>query len=108
MNNSLIDLDAESFSKKLKEDNNAVLIDVRTPFEYQQGHIPDSVLINIANPDFPDEIQKLDKSKSYYLYCRSGSRSYHAGMFMLQMGFTNIYNLESGIISWNEPLKKLK
>jgi rhodanese-related sulfurtransferase len=103
-NNSLINLNGGAFSQKLKEDNNAVLIDVRTPWEYQQGHIPNSKLINIASPEFSEEIEKLDKNKNYYLYCRSGNRSYYAGMYMLKIGFTNVYNLQSGILDWYEEL----
>lgn len=104
--NSVIDLDSSEFSSKLKEDNNSVLIDVRTPREYNDGHIPNSILINIYEPDFADEIQKLDKDKNYFLYCRSGNRSYHAGMLMKQLGFKYVYNLSAGILAWNEPLDK--
>jgi rhodanese-related sulfurtransferase len=47
------------------------------------------------------EIEKLDKNKTYYVYCRSGNRSFHAGNFMLQAGFQKVYNLEPGIIGWH-------
>ena len=104
-NNSLVDLDSQEFSQKLKEDNNSVLLDIRTPQEYNQGHIPNSTLMNIYHPSFLNEVQKLDKSKNYYLYCRSGNRSCQAGQLMIKLGFTTVYNLRSGILDWDEPLK---
>lgn len=94
-------LDAESFNKKLKEDKNSVLLDVRTPMEHNMVRIPNSILIDIYSPSFPQEVEKLDKSKSYYVYCRSGNRSFHAGNFMLGAGFEKVFNLEPGIIGWN-------
>jgi len=94
-------LDSKTFEKKLAEDKNAVLLDVRTPMENQMIRIPNSVLIDINSPIFMQEIEKLDKNKTYYVYCRSGNRSFHAGNFMLQAGFQKVYNLEPGIIGWH-------
>ena len=93
-------LDEESFRKKLEEDKDAVILDVRTPVENQMIRIPNSILIDINNPDFTDEINKLDRNKSYYIYCRVGERSYHAGNYMLRMGFQKVYNLRPGIVAW--------
>ena len=94
-------LDTETFKKKLTEDNSAVLLDVRTPMEHQIVRIPNSILIDINNPMFMQEIEKLDRNKSYYVYCRSGNRSFHAGNYMLQVGFEKVYNLKPGIIGWD-------
>lgn len=94
-------LSASEFEERLKSDSNAVLIDVRTPMENSQLRIPDSILIDIYNPSFLVEIDKLDRSKNYYIYCRSGNRSYQAGNIMLKMGFEKVYNLKPGIIGWN-------
>jgi len=104
--NPLVELDPPEFSQKLNEDINKVLLDVRTPGEYNDGHIPSSILMNIYESTFVDDIQKLDRNKNYYLYCRSGNRSHHAGQLMKRLGFKNVYNLSSGIIDWNEPLEK--
>ena len=93
-------LDEESFRKKLDEDKDAVILDVRTSVENQMIRIPNSVLIDINNPNFADEINKLDRNKSYYVYCRVGERSYHAGNYMLRMGFQKVYNLRPGIVAW--------
>jgi rhodanese-related sulfurtransferase len=94
-------LDAKTFEQKLAEDKDAVLLDVRTPMEHQMVRIPNSLLIDINSSIFMEEIDKLDKSKSYYVYCRSGNRSFHAGNYMLKSGFEKVYNLEPGIIGWN-------
>ena len=94
-------LDAKTFEQKMAGDKDAVLLDVRTPMEHQTVRIPNSILIDINNPMFMQEVDKLDKNKSYYVYCRSGNRSYHAGNYMLKIGFEKVYNLEPGIIGWN-------
>lgn len=93
-------LDSLTFEEQMKDDEEAVLIDVRTEEEFEEVRIPNSKLINLMDPTFQEQISKLDKSKSYYLYCRSGNRSYHAGNAMLQMGFEKVYNLAEGIIGW--------
>lgn len=97
---NVVDLDSQTFEQQLKEDNDAVLIDVRTQGEHNEVKIPNSKLIDLMNPMFLDEIEKLDKEKSYYLYCRSGNRSYHAGRAMIDRGFKKVFNLEPGIIGW--------
>jgi len=100
-NKTVENLDAETFEKMIEEDDNAVLIDVRTPMEHQMRRIPNSILIDIYNPVFISEIDKLDRSKNYYIYCRSGNRSYHAGNQMLKMGFEKVSHLQPGIIGWS-------
>lgn len=94
-------LDAKSFEKKVADDKDAVLLDVRTPMEHQMERIPNSILIDIYNPMFMQEVEKLNKNKSYYVYCRSGNRSFHAGNYMLTVGFDKVYNLQLGIIGWH-------
>lgn len=103
---TVINLNAQEFYNKITSDNNAIILDVRTPQEYSEGHIPDSILIDIYSPKFPNKIAELDRNKNYYIYCRSGSRSYHAGVFMLSEGFSSVQHLEDGIISWTEKLER--
>ncbi|HMN47826.1 MAG TPA: rhodanese-like domain-containing protein [Ignavibacteriaceae bacterium] len=102
----VINLSSTDFLNKISTDSLAVIIDVRTPEEFYAGHIPNSILIDIYHPNFQNRIKELDKSKNYYIYCRSGHRSYHAGNFMLQMGFEKVHHLQEGILSWNEVLEK--
>lgn len=99
-------LDAQSFETQLKEDKEAVLVDVRTEAEHYDAKIPNSKLLNLMNPHFMDEIGKLDRSKNYYLYCRSGNRSYHAAREMVKMGFEKVYNLAPGIIGWSGEIER--
>ncbi len=72
-----------------------LILDVRTPQEYQESHIKDSSNIDVLAPDFKDKISKLDKAKPYKLYCRSGSRSGKAAEIMKAQGFKNLENLGS-------------
>lgn len=99
-------LSALEFYSKISSDEDAIILDVRTKLEYNDGHIPNSILIDIYNPKFPQKISELDKSKNYYIYCRSGNRSYHAGVFMLNEGFNSVQHLEDGILSWTENLER--
>lgn len=98
------DLNTESFYSKYKENGGNVLLDVRTPEEYADGHIEGAVNINIIDPFFRQEIEKLDKSKTYFVYCRSGNRSYTACKEMKRLGLDNVFNLEEGLLGWDKPL----
>ncbi len=102
---NVVNLRAQDFANKIITDESAVVIDVRTPREFTDGHIPNSILIDIYNPIFQEKVLSLDKTKNYYIYCRSGSRSYNAGMFMLSKGFSNVHHLADGIICWIDKLE---
>lgn len=105
-NPDVINLGSEDFEKGLKEDEKAELVDVRTQSEYKMGHIPNSKLIDIMNPQFIQSLDELDRDKSYYVYCRSGNRSFHAGKQMIKMGFKKVYNLAPGIIGWKGEVEQ--
>jgi rhodanese-related sulfurtransferase len=97
----MADLSQKDWTKKLEEDNNSIVIDVRTQDEVDAGMIPNSIHIDIyKGQGFIDEINQLDKAKSYYVYCRSGARSGQACTLMNQLGFDNAYNLVGGINDW--------
>ena len=70
-----------------------MIIDVRTAAEYQTGHAQKSLNIDFYSLTFADEIKKLDTSKSYQLYCRSGNRSGQAEGLMKSMGFSDVVNV---------------
>lgn len=102
-------LNVNDFEKKILSEKNIQLIDVRTPEEFQQGHIKNAQNINIYDPDFEKEIQKFDKSKPVYVYCRSGNRSHSAAQVLAKNGFKTIYDLQGGIGAWqytNKPIMK--
>lgn len=84
--------------------NDYEIIDCRTPGEYHAGHIPDAKLMNIMDPTFRDKIKTLDPAITYYVYCRSGSRSMTACRVMEEAGLENLYNVKFGLMGWNGPL----
>jgi len=84
-------------------------VDVRTKEEYQTGHIKDALNIDVKDPNFKTNINKLDKNKPVLVYCRSGKRSGDAAEILRGMGFTKIVSLEGGMLSWEEadlPINK--
>jgi thioredoxin len=94
-------LNADDFEKMLKQTPGANLVDVRTPDEYQGGHIPGAVNIDYQNPNFIERVSRLDKSKPVFVYCLSGGRSAGAAEQLKSAGFTQIYNLQGGFLQWN-------
>ncbi len=103
-----MDLTQEEWVSELENDNNAVILDVRTLAEVEEGIIPNAIHIDIYNGQgFIDELEGLDKTKNYYVYCRSGNRSGQACSIMEQMGFENSYNLIGGIIDWEGEISSI-
>jgi rhodanese-related sulfurtransferase len=100
-NQAYQNLNAQEFSKLLADNPNAVLIDVRSPGELDDGIIEGAINFNVMEPNFEDKVEKLDKEKSYFLYCRSGNRSGMACSRMASMGFKNLYNLAGGVMAWS-------
>ena len=76
------------------------LIDVRKPEEFIDGHISNAINIDYFSDDFVSTIDKLDTQKPVYIYCRSGKRSVKSVTHFKELGFTQIYNLEGGILNW--------
>lgn len=77
-----------------------VIIDIRTPQEFKAGHIPNAINIDYYSPAFKQELDKLDKSKTYLIYCRTGHRSGNTMPIMKELGFQNVYELGGGITAW--------
>lgn len=77
-----------------------VILDVRTPEEYATERIAGSVLLDFYADDFEDELDELDKSKTYLVYCRSGNRSSQSMTIMEDLGFIKIYDMGGGINQW--------
>lgn len=96
------DISAKEFKKGLASMSNAQLLDVRTPSETAQGIIPGAIKINLHDADFEQRLQKLDKSRAVYVYCRSGARSSNAMNIMHKTGFKEVYNLSGGILAWQQ------
>ncbi|WP_397546420.1 rhodanese-like domain-containing protein [Rhodothermus marinus] len=90
---AIVRLTAEEFLARYTPE--AVVIDVRTPEEFAQGHLKGALNINVQAPDFRAQIQALDldPDRPVYLYCRSGRRSQLAAEILREMGFRRLYNI---------------
>jgi rhodanese-related sulfurtransferase len=95
-----VDLKVSDFSAKSQEVG-VVSLDVRTADEFAEGHLINAININVESGNFEAEIEKLDKNTTYAVYCRSGRRSAIAVDLMKKAGFTNLYNLDGGVIDWS-------
>ncbi|MBF2707848.1 rhodanese-like domain-containing protein [Flavobacterium soyangense] len=97
-----MNLTQEDWVSQLEVDENAVILDVRTEDECNNGIIPNSINIDIyEGQKFIEKLDALDKTKNYYVYCRSGVRSAKACEAMNNLGFENTYNLLGGILEWD-------
>jgi phage shock protein E len=96
---SSMDLSVTEFSSKIAEPG-VVTLDVRTPGEFAEGYIKGARLINFQSGNFENEIASLDKNATYAVYCRSGNRSGQAVKVMQDAGFTNVFNMNGGVIEW--------
>ena len=96
-------LSQEDFRVRLADTDDYLLLDVRTPEEYAEGHIANAVNIDFLNPSaFDQEVAKLDKNKTVMIYCRSGNRSGKASKKLKALGFREIYDLDGGFSEWEE------
>lgn len=93
-------LSTQDFKLQMQE-KNIQLIDVRTPAEFNSGHIKGAKNIDFFSGKFNVEFNKLNKEKPVYVYCRSGSRSRQTANKLATMGFTEIYDLKGGILNYN-------
>ena len=102
-----MNLSQVEWCSNLDKDNESVIIDVRTSEEHLEGHIQNSILIDITKTEtFIEKLNSLDKSTSYYVYCRSGQRSSKACYLMQQLGIKTTYNLVGGVLEWEGDLVK--
>lgn len=96
-----MDVTQEVWIAQFESDDNAIMLDVRTEEEYNNGIIPSAINIDIRQEaEFMEAIQALDPSKNYYVYCRSGMRSANACEIMKDEGIPNVFNLLGGILEW--------
>jgi thioredoxin len=93
-------LEPKGFAKMADSLTNEQLIDVRTPAEFSAGHIEGALNMNWNGENFKEETAKLDKTKPVMVYCRTGGRSAEAAEWLKKEGFTNVYEMKSGITGW--------
>ncbi len=103
----MTELNQQEWEETRLNSTSAVLLDVRTEEEFEDGHIPNARLIDIRQPQtFMEEVQTLDKDKAYFVYCRSGARSAQACQVLDQLGVASTYNLVGGILGWTGEVIK--
>ncbi len=95
-------LSPADFKEAFNQASEAVIIDVRSPEEFTEGHIKGAVNVDIMSPNFPHRVTTLDKSKQYFVVCRSGARSSRACSYLAQQGFDNPVNLAGGMVAWSK------
>jgi len=101
-------VDAQKAQKLVLEKKVAVL-DIRTPGEFNRGHIGGATNIDFQGPDFEQKIEGLDRSKSYLVHCASGGRSTRSLLLFKQHQFLSIYHLDGGLKAWEKaglPVEK--
>ena len=95
-------LPPNDFKKKVESTSQPVIVDVRTPEEYSDGHLSDAVNIDWDGDTFDQQIQVLDKNASVFVYCYGGGRSSGASKEMRKQGFKNVYDLKGGFAAWKK------
>jgi phage shock protein E len=105
----IIHLSAERFKAIIANDKGGAILDLRTTDEMNKGYIKGATQLDFLAKDAEKQIDKLDKNKTYYIYCASGGRSADAANYMAEHGFKHIYNLEKGFSEWERkglPVEK--
>jgi thioredoxin len=100
--NSFESIAPKEFAEKIKTTENPQILDVRTPDEFESEHIDNAKNVNWNSEDFASKAASYNKSKPIYVYCLSGGRSKKAAAKLTELGFTTVYELEGGIMNWNE------
>jgi rhodanese-related sulfurtransferase len=91
---------ADSLIQKNTGNPDFIVIDVRTPEEYAGDYIDPAINIDYYAPDFKEQLEALDKGKTYLIYCHTGRLSAGARDIMAEMGFKEVYNMSGGIVAW--------
>jgi rhodanese-related sulfurtransferase len=95
------------FAEKKLNKKKVVVLDVRTTQEFNEGHLPNAIHIDVMDSvAFVQQAGKLKKGKTYLVYCKSGRRSAKAAAIMEQQGFRHIWNMEGGITAWKGTIKQ--
>lgn len=95
-------LPAADFAKKVFETPNGVVLDVRTPDEFSKGHLKDARNVNWNGTDFDKQVAALNKTTPLFVYCLGGGRSASATAHLRSLGYTNVYELDGGILAWRK------
>ncbi len=94
-------VDAEDFASEIEADPSATLLDLRTDEEIATGYIDGAAQIDFYEPTFSGDLEALDRDAHYLVYCNSGNRSAQTVREMKELGFTQVTELDGGIVAWN-------
>jgi rhodanese-related sulfurtransferase len=101
----IMDVTVEQAQKLMQQragQKDFVVLDVRTPGEFSEGHLAGAVNVDLLAPDFAARLSAMDRGKSYLVYCRTGNRSTKAVHTMEQLGFRSVHHMVSGIVGWEK------
>ena len=91
-------LSVQDFRNKI--DDKSTILDVRTPHEYEAGHLQNAINIDFHSTNLKEKFKGLDADKTYLIYCSSGNRSSSALKIMDELGFSEVYDLKNGLNNW--------
>ena len=94
--------------EELRKGKDVVVLDVRSPDEYSEGHVPGARNLNVTDKTFAERVAKLDKDKTYLVYCQSGGRSTRAAAKMKELGFGKLYNFAGSMVEWEKAGKPVE
>ena len=92
--------EAADLIDKHNGDSDFAILDIRTPGEFQSGHLQSAILIDFYSQTFADQLSRLDKEKKFLIYCRSGNRSTRSLEIFKKLKFQKVYHMANGISTW--------
>lgn len=95
----VVQLKASEFKQKFEQEG-GILLDVRTPQEVSSGRLEDASTIDFYDSDFKKKLDKIQKDKAVFVYCKSGGRSAKAASMLVELGVGKVYNLKGGVMAW--------
>ena len=95
-------ISVKDFNKMIKNDKSAIIIDVRTPEEFNNGHLRNSLNVNWFDENFDENLKIFNKDLPVFVYCLSGGRSSKANEKIQSLGFKKVYELDGGILEWRK------
>ncbi|MBG3875700.1 rhodanese-like domain-containing protein [Desulfovibrio oxamicus] len=101
--------EAAAIMEQRRGDDAFMVLDVRTPGEFSEGHLQGARNIDFTSPEFRDRVRSLNRNRTYLVYCRSGNRSGKALEVFRELGFASVLHMDGGTLAWNAaglPLEK--